>query len=111
MRIRLIGLGIVFAFAATLVAGAGALRSSGTAAASCPAGYKLLAKEEMALKQAGVQEQESLHKEVLAANTCVTTKHPESLLELEIRGRQQSAVRADRKSTRLNSSHGYISYA
>jgi hypothetical protein len=94
MRIRLIGLGIVFAFAATLVAGAGALRSSGTAAASCPAGYKLLAKEETALKQAGVQEQESLHKEVLAANTCVTTKHPESLLELEIRGRQQSAVRA-----------------
>jgi hypothetical protein len=94
MRIRLFGLGVVFALAVTLVAGAGALRSSGKAAATCPAGYKLLAKEEAAMKQAGVREQESLHKEVLAASTCVTNKHPESLVELEIRGRQFSAVRS-----------------
>jgi hypothetical protein len=94
MRIRLFGLGIVIALATTLVAGGGTLRSSGKAAATCPAGYKLLAKEEAAMKQAGVREQESLHKEVLAASTCVTNKHPESLVELEIRGRQQSAVRA-----------------
>ncbi|HEV3478615.1 MAG TPA: hypothetical protein VG144_04110 [Gaiellaceae bacterium] len=94
MRIRLVGLGIVCALAATLMAGAGTLRSSSTAAPDCPAGYKLLAKEEAAMRQAGVVEQESLHKEVLAASTCVTTKHPESLLELEIRGRQLNAVRA-----------------
>ena len=94
MRIRLFGLGVVIALAVTLVAGAGTLRSSGKAAATCPAGYKLVAKEEAAMRQAGVREQESLHKEVLAANTCVTNKHPESLVELEIRGRQQSAVRA-----------------
>ena len=94
MRIRLFGLGVAFALAATLVAGAGALRPGGKAAWNCPAGYKLLSKEEAALKQAGVQERESLVKEVLAATTCVTNKHPESLVELEIRGRQQSAVRA-----------------
>ena len=94
MRIRLFGLGVAFALAATLVAGAGALRPGGKAAWACPAGYKLLSKEEAALKQAGVQERESLVKEVMAATTCVTNKHPESLLELEIRGRQQSAVRA-----------------
>lgn len=95
MRIRLFGLGIAIALlAVTLVGGAGALRPSSKEAVSCPVGYKLLAKEEAAMKQAGVQERESLHKEVLAANTCATTKHPETLLELELRGRQFNAVRS-----------------
>src|SRR2546422_4817920 len=30
---------------------------------------------------------------------------------LRLRGRQREPLRGDRKSTRLNSSHGYISYA
>src|SRR5687767_3997617 len=95
MRIRLIGLGIAVALlAVTLVASAGALRPSSKETASCPTGYTLFAKEEAAMKQAGVAERESLHKEVLAADACVTAKHPESLLELEIRGRQFNAVRA-----------------
>src|SRR2546422_6468203 len=32
-------------------------------------------------------------------------------IELGLRGREVRQVNADRKSTRLNSSHGYISYA
>jgi hypothetical protein len=93
ISLRLAGLGVVLV-AATLVAGGGALRSSSDAAPSCPAGYKLLSKEEAAMKQAGAQERESLLKEVVAGSTCVTAKHPESLIELEIRGRQFDAVRS-----------------
>src|SRR2546422_8189015 len=37
--------------------------------------------------------------------------HPELALRGHLRGRRLRAARQDRKSTRLNSSHGYISYA
>jgi hypothetical protein len=81
-------------FAAVAVGGAALRPEANAASASCPPGYKLAAKEEAALKAAGYGEQETLLKEVVAGNACVTAKHPESLLELEIRGRQFDAVRA-----------------
>ena len=94
-RRRRLGLGAALAaFVIALVVGAAVLEPSTPAAASCPAGYKLLAKEEAAMKQAGAQERESLVHEVVAGSTCVNTKHPESVIELEIRGRQFDAVRA-----------------
>jgi hypothetical protein len=77
---RLAGMGALLAVAATLVAGAGALRAGSDEALSCPPGYKNAAEQE-----AGIQ---------VASTRCVNMKHPESLIELEIRGRQFDAVRA-----------------
>ena len=68
-RLRLLGALLV---AVAVAVGVGSARTQSTAA-SCPAGYKL---------------------EGEVAGMCVSLKHPESLIELEIRGRQFDAVRA-----------------
>ena len=68
-RLRLLGALLAVVVVAI---GVGSARSDSTAA-SCPAGYKL---------------------EPELPGTCVSLKHPESLIELEIRGRQFDAVRA-----------------
>jgi hypothetical protein len=89
---RLAGVGLLLAVAVALVAGTG-LKSSSAHTATCPDGFKRVAKEETAMRQAGAREQETL-KEAVAASACVSLKHPESFIELEIRGRQFDAVRA-----------------
>jgi hypothetical protein len=68
-RFRLVGAALVAASAAMAVGSAAVM--SETAGASCPPGYK----------QAGTA-------------SCISLKHPESVVELEIRGRQFDAVRA-----------------
>lgn len=74
--------------------GAAASRPSAAETLSCPPGYVLPAREEAAFRSSGVKEVETLHKEVLANSICVSSKHPESLIELELRGRQIDAVRS-----------------
>lgn len=69
-RTRLLALGLAIAAVAIAVGSAGVMKPT-AAAAACPPGYEL-----------------ERH------GTCVTLKHPESLLELELRSRQVDAVRA-----------------
>jgi len=69
-RVRLLAGALTIAAVAIAVGSAGVMRPT-AAAAPCPPGYEL---ERHA--------------------TCVSLKHPESLLELELRGRQIDAVRA-----------------
>jgi hypothetical protein len=70
-RLRLLGAGLAAAVAIVAVGSAGVLSERTAAPAACPAGYK-----------------------PVAANSCLSLKHPESVLELEIRGRQFDAVRS-----------------
>jgi hypothetical protein len=94
-RRRYAGLGIALAaIAATLVAAWVLKPAAANTTSPCPPGYELFANEERTMKAAGVKEKQPLYKEVAAANTCVAMKHPESVIELEIRGRQFNAVRA-----------------
>ena len=68
-RWRLGGAAVVAAAAAIAVGSAAFM--SGSAGAACPPGYK-----------------------PVGSATCLSVKHPESVVELEIRGRQFDAVRA-----------------
>ncbi len=70
-RFRLVMAGLAVAIVAIGVGSAAVMKEGAATAASCPPGYK-----------------------PAAANACVSLKHPESLIELELRGRQFDAVRA-----------------
>jgi hypothetical protein len=70
-RLRLLGVGLAAAAAIVAVGSAGVMSERTAAPATCPAGYK-----------------------PFAGSACVSLKHPESVLELEIRGRQFDAVRS-----------------
>jgi hypothetical protein len=70
-RLRLLGVGLAAAAAIVAVGSAGVMSERSAAPASCPAGYK-----------------------PISGSACVSLKHPESVVELEIRGRQFDAVRA-----------------
>jgi hypothetical protein len=70
-RLRLLGVGLAAAAAIAAVGSAGVLSEQTAAPATCPAGYK-----------------------PVSGSACVSLKHPESVLELEIRGRQFNAVRS-----------------
>ena len=70
-RLRLLGIGLAAAAVIVAVGSAGVLSERTAAPATCPAGYK-----------------------PFAGNSCVSLKHPESVLELELRGRQFDAVRS-----------------
>ena len=70
-RLRLVMAGLAVAIVAIGVGSAAVMKEGAATAASCPPGYK-----------------------PAAANACVSLKHPESLIELELRGRQFDAVRA-----------------
>ena len=69
-RFRLLAAGLATALVAIAVGSAAVLKEGAATAASCPPGFKA------------------------AATACVSIKHPESLVELELRGRQVDAVRA-----------------
>lgn len=70
-RFRLVMAGLAVAIVAVGVGSAAVMKQGAATAASCPPGYR----------PAG-------------ANHCMSLKHPESLLELEIRSRQTDAVRS-----------------
>ena len=69
-RFRLLAAGLATALVAIAVGSAAVMKEGAATAASCPPGFKP------------------------AATACVSVKHPESLVELELRGRQVDAVRA-----------------
>ena len=74
-RFRLVLAGVAVAIVAIGVGSAAVMKEGAATAASCPPGYKLA-----------------------EANACVSLKHPQSLIELEIRG--SSARRARRLAVR-----------
>src|SRR5205809_4863240 len=53
----------------------------------------------------------SLHDALPISRRCGTAAPPRAARPVRSTGRRIDASRPDRKSTRLNSSHGYISYA
>ncbi len=70
-RLRLLGAALAGVAIVAAVASAGAMSERSAAPAACPDGYK-----------------------PVQGNACLSLKHPESLIELEIRGRQFDAVRS-----------------
>jgi hypothetical protein len=70
-RFRLLGIALAAVAITVAVGSARVMTETAAAPAACPAGYK-----------------------PVSGSSCVSLKHPESVLELEIRGRQFDAVRA-----------------